>query len=100
MLDVKRVHLNNSISFNQMSELSAIYDCRESFYGKAKVLSNDTIKSLFSYDTEIIRLENGKAPKLVYFDKISQTTLRHMKEFLRQNGYNVDTKNEVLSVLQ
>ena len=63
-------------------ELSARYDARKSFYGKAQVIDheNGTIE-LQSYDTIVSRCIDGKVEHL---GKWSQTTSRHQKEFERQ----------------
>ena len=48
-------------------ELKCYYDARQSFYGKAYVV-----------------------------DTYSQTTLRHIKEFLKQNGFKADSKKQIM----
>lgn len=64
-------------------ELSARYDSRKSFYGKAHVieLDNGTLQ-LLSYDTIVGEIKNGKYFQL--WDGKSQTTTRHIKEFIKQ----------------
>lgn len=54
---------------------------RKSFYGKAKVVIDDNgQKTLFSYDTEIMRITpDGTLVKL--WDGWSTTTGRHIKAF-------------------
>lgn len=75
-------------------ELSCNYDSRQSFYGKAKVRIEDCgIKTLISYTTEVARIIKGKA---VVYNTYSATTLRHIKEFLKQNGFRADTQNQIL----
>lgn len=66
-------------------ELSARYDSRKSFYGKAKVIDygNGTLE-LQSYGTIVSRCANGKVE---HFGKWTQTTSRHQKEFERQFSY-------------
>jgi hypothetical protein len=68
-------------------ELATRYDRRQSFYGKAKILEQDGVITLLSYDTPVARIKNGKfeinanvCDYLLY----SNTTLRHIKEFYRQ----------------
>lgn len=75
-----------------MVELKAIYDSRESFYGKATIKELEGTKTLLSYDTEVAYIKDGKA---VIKDFHSQTTLRHIKEFLLQNNFKIGTKNEL-----
>ena len=64
-------------------DLTARYDSRKSFYGKAKVitLNNGTIQ-LPSYDTIVGEIRDGKYYQL--WDGKSQTTTRHIKEFKKQ----------------
>ena len=63
-------------------ELSACYDLRKSFYGKAHVIDyeNETLL-LQSYDTIVSRCIDGKIEE---FGKWSRTTTRHQKEFRKQ----------------
>lgn len=64
-------------------ELQARYDSRKSFYGKAHVIEFDNgIKQLQSYDTIVGEIRNGKYYQL--WDGKSQTTTRHIKEFIKQ----------------
>lgn len=66
-------------------ELSARYDARKSFYGKAHVIDyeNGTL-DLQSYNTIVSRCVNGKVEDL---GKWSQTTTRHQREFRKQFEY-------------
>jgi hypothetical protein len=52
---------------------------RRSFYGKAKVIVEDGVETLFSYDTPIIRRENGNLKRL--WGGWSETTGRHIAAF-------------------
>lgn len=63
-------------------ELSACYDARKSFYGKAHIIDyeNGTLL-LQSYNTIVSRCVDGKVEEL---GKWSQTTTRHQKEFRKQ----------------
>lgn len=64
-------------------ELSARYDARKSFYGKAHVVElDDGTKQLQSYDTIVGEIKNGQFIQL--WDGKSQTTTRHIKEFKKQ----------------
>lgn len=75
------------------------YDGRKSFYGKAHVDDRGNVKILYSYDTPVAMIKDGEVtlgkardrgyPFLVW--KVSQTTLRHVKEFLKQNGFKADS---------
>ena len=63
-------------------ELSARYDLRKSFYGKAHVIDYENgILELLSYDTIVSRCIDGKVEEL---GKWSKTTTRHQKEFRKQ----------------
>lgn len=63
-------------------ELSARYDSRASFYGKAQVIEHDDgTRELKSYDTIVSREKDGKVEHL---GKWSATTSRHQREFEKQ----------------
>lgn len=70
----------------QVYELSARYDRRKSFYGKAHVIElDDGTKQLQSYNTIVCQVDsNGNYKKL--WDGNTQTTNRHIREFQRQLG--------------
>ena len=75
-------------------ELNPMFDSRKSFYGKAVVESNPKTGDLTlrSYGTKVAVI---KAGKLEVFGTHSVTTLRHIKEFMRQNGYPPLSKKEI-----
>jgi hypothetical protein len=74
--------------------LDCRYDSRASFYGKARVEVDDQgIKRLISYTTHVASIIGGRA---VVFDTYSATTLRHIKEFLRQNGFKADNAKQIM----
>ena len=63
-------------------ELSARYDSRASFYGKAHIIDHENgVIELKSYNTIVSRSTNGKVEHLGAW---SQTTSRHQREFERQ----------------
>lgn len=68
------------------------YDARSSFYGKAKVRSGAGRQTLESYGTDVAYVEDGKAHVNGTY---SQTTLRHIKEFLKANGFKAETKEQI-----
>lgn len=79
--------------------LETRYDARASFYGKAYTLEtrDNTLLILYSYDTPIMiikDLDTYFINKDYY--KYSQTTLRHLKEFIRQYANDNCELNEVL----
>jgi hypothetical protein len=109
----------------QRYELLTQYDSRASFYGKAtvtvqahsdticpvyfydKVLPNEAgncslcgtpfdaeVKTLVSYVTEVATIADDKARvRGVY----SNTTLRHIKEFLKQNGFKAENSKQIMA---
>lgn len=76
-----------------LEELQAIYDNRQSFYKKAYVgeytfkgAAEKTIcKYLKSYDTIVACIFINQLRIYGYF---SQTTARHIREFAKQNGFD------------
>lgn len=77
--------------------LNTRFDKAKSFYGKAQVLENEQeeIKILQSYETLVCIIKGNHA---FFSDTYSNTTLRHIKEFLRQNGFKVGTKKELIEM--
>lgn len=77
------------------TELKPVLDSRKSFYKKANVITeNDTI-TLISYSTKVAEIKDGKAK---IFGTYSVTTLRHIKDFLHQNGFKIGTKKELMEM--
>lgn len=72
--------------------LQARYDSRADFYKKAKIIEYNGALYLQSYDTIVAKIENGKAIVNGWY---SQTTARHINEFLYQNGFDKMTKKEM-----
>lgn len=69
----------------EVFELSARFDSRKSFYGKAQVINyGGGYMELKSYDTIVSRVDNGKVEHL---GKWSVTTSRHQREFEKQFAY-------------
>lgn len=73
--------------------LQAINDNANSFYGKARVTNENGTITLISYTTKVAQIKDGKA---TVFNTHSQTTLRHIKEFLKQNGFIAENKAQIL----
>ena len=81
------------IEFHVM-ELCPYYDSAQSFYGKAKVIEIENDVFLMSYETIVAFFNrNTKIARVV--DTYSATTLRHIKEFLRQSGFKAETKKQI-----
>lgn len=69
--------------------LEPIFDTRNSFYKKAKIYGYKNFICLMSYETMVAYIEKTEnneefATVLGYY---SQTTCRHVNEFLKQNGF-------------
>ena len=77
------------------TELKAEFDNRKSFYGKANVANEKNKLVLRSYGTRVVEIDVIEN-KAVVFGIHSVTTLRHIKEFLKQNGFEAETKEQIL----
>ena len=75
-----------------IEKLQTRFDRRASFYGKAEVIEYNNILYLKSYDTIVAKIENGKAVVNGWY---SQTTARHINEFLKQNDFEAMSKKEM-----
>ena len=76
----------------ELYNLECRYDSRASFYGKAKVSIQGSSRTLYSYDTLVASIVNGK---LRIFNTQSATTCRHIREFALQNGFDYLTKKQM-----
>jgi hypothetical protein len=80
-------------------QLKPIYDKAISFYGKAETKTTKNGIILYSYNTKVAEI---KGNKIILNNKIddsllfSNTTLRHIKEFLKQNGFKAETKKQII----
>lgn len=79
------------------------YDRRKSFYGKAKVYSDDkghlllmSYSTIVAEITDSIASEDGK-PSVKVNGWYSQTTARHINDFLYQYGFKTMSKKEMES---
>ena len=86
-------------------ELLPVYDSRKSFYNKAIIEEENENIKLYSYNTLVCTLSHNN---IILNDTIDQsllfsnTTLRHIKEFLKQFYFNGDhniTKKDLLKLL-
>lgn len=84
----------------EMIFLEPVIDRRKSFYKKAKILiDNKGNKYLKSYDSIIVEVKNGKVKintDVYLWD--SQTSLRHLKDFLYQLGYEIGSKQDLINM--
>ena len=78
--------------------LDCRYDARQSFYGKAKVRQEGDKLILISYITQVAYIEKlgGGNFNVVVLGTWSNTTTRHIKEFLKQNGFKAETSKQIL----
>ena len=86
----------------QNYDLQPHYDSRASFYGKARVvLCDGGEKELISYTTRVAVLypdaDAAEGYKARVFGTYSQTTLRHIKEFLLQHGFRADNAKQIMA---
>ena len=88
---VKQFYPNANIS---IMELCPYYDSAKSFYGKAKVIEIENDVFLMSYDT-IVAFFNRDTKIAKVIGTYSATTLRHIKEFLKQSGFKAETKKQI-----
>ena len=81
------------------TELYPNYDSRKSFYGKA-IVETEPGKpvDLYSYGTLVARIDYAQSPTIPQvFGTYSATTLRHIKEFLKQNHFTADNKTQIIN---
>lgn len=78
----------------KMYELIPQYDARRSFYSKARVEETKKYLKLYSYNT-LVAMINKEENKAKVFGTYSQTTLRHIKEFLKQNNFTAINKKQI-----
>ena len=78
-------------------ELAPVHDARKSFYGTASVFDlGNGISELHSYGTPVARIYKATdSVELLDAWNQSDTTLRHVKEFLKQSGFKADTKAQI-----
>ena len=82
-----------------VKELKPLHDRAKSFYKKAKVQTmQDGTTELKSYNTIILKLDNnGNITRNADTDNYTNTTLRHVKEFLKQfTNLKLETKKQIL----
>ena len=87
----QKFYPNSNIS---IMELCPCHDSAQSFYGKAKVIEIENDVFLSSYDT-IVAFYNREAKIPRVYGTYSATTLRHIKEFLKQSGFLAESKKQI-----
>jgi hypothetical protein len=85
----------DSLTEAPIYDLDTQYDSRRSFYSKAKVDTGDDgdKNKLYSYNTLVAEIVDGKP---VVHGTYSATTLRHIKEWLKQLGYRADSAKQIM----
>lgn len=93
--DYEVIAKDESLTEAPIYDLETRFDPRQSFYRKARVDTgvDDNENKLYSYDTLVAEMIDGKP---VVYNVQSGTTLRHVKEWLRQNGFKAETKSQVI----
>ena len=76
-------------------ELTPKFDSRKSFYGKAKISFEGDRRLLLSYGTPVAFIEPDLPPVMLDGWDSTQTTLRHVKEFLKQNGFKAESLEQM-----
>lgn len=85
---------------NESEELEPKFANRKSFYGKAHVDTlEDGTKVLTSYETKVASVKDGKVSILCDKEDLTQTTLRHIDEFLKQCGVQSLPKKELVKLI-
>jgi hypothetical protein len=98
MKEKKTNYLYEADNLNPDKNKESIYelkpsDSHKSYYGKAIVTEEDGKKILTSYSTDVAEIENGKAKVNGLY---SATTTRHIKDFLRENGFKVESSKQIM----
>ena len=76
-------------------ELTPKFDSRKSFYGKAKISFEGDRRLLLSYGTPVAFIEPDRLPVMLDGWDSTQTTLRHAREFLKQNGFKAESLEQM-----
>lgn len=87
----RRKYKDNSPVYSLRPE----HERRQSYYGKAYVeTDNHGTSTLYSYNTKVAEIKNDEVTLFSAWDQ-SVTTLRHVKEFLKQNGFRAETMAQI-----
>ena len=76
-------------------ELTPKFDSRKSFYGKANISFEGDRRLLLSYGTPVAFIEPDRPPVMLDGWDSTQTTLRHVKEFLKQNDLKAESLEQM-----
>ena len=82
---------------SKIYDLNPVYYNQKCYYGKAKIIMLDSEQEiLLSYNRKILFYDGENIfiyPSLCYDKHLSNTTMRHVREFLYQKGYKTLIKN-------
>lgn len=85
----------------QQYDLQARYDSRASFYSKARIEADYPIVKLWSYNTNVATITYNGQPDdkgtVQVFGTYSVTTLRHIKEFLKQYNFKAENSKQIMA---
>lgn len=91
---IERLNIEE-LEYRDFDYLQSIYDTRTDFYKKAKIYVIGEFKVLVSYSTIVAGVYKNEFYIKGWY---SQTTTRHINEFLQQNGFNKISKKQMLEV--
>ena len=93
--DYEVIAKDESLTEAPTYDLTPQFDTRRSFYNKARIDtgSDNSENKLYSYNTLVAEMIGGKP---VVYNVQSGTTLRHVKEWLRQKGFKAETKSQII----
>jgi len=74
-----------------MMELIPIYSDQKKFHKKAMTSNNG--KKLYSYDILVAEIIEKNA---IIYDIKTESTTRHVIEFLKQSGYKAENKKQII----
>ena len=83
-----------------IEELNPVYNNQKSFYGKALIKDTTKGMELYSYNTLVAKTEKRQIFVTHNDDYLTQTTLKHIKEFIQQVGYKKMSKKELLQTFE
>ena len=83
-----RYNITKEVLKEDSYKLDPRFDRANSFYGKATIDDNGDEITLISYNTPIVKVSNGNFEFLCGEDDLTQTTMRHIRDFLKQMDYD------------
>ena len=83
-----RYNITKEVLVEDSYHLDPRFDRANSFYGKAKIEEDGDTITLISYNTPIVKVANGNFEFLCDEKALTQTTMRHIRDFLKQMDYD------------